>query len=397
MPEKYVRKTRQIDGKRYVAYGKSERDAQKKLEDMLFEVREQGQVLDGNTTVKKWSEEWIEVYVKPRDITAKSAAMYRQKLDKYIIPRIGSMKLKDVRDIHLQKLLNGANTSKSTAQKVKIVTQAMFKQARKSRLIAYDPAEDLSLPKAPEGKGRSITDFERKHILEVAQTHYAGLYVLTVLYCGLRPGECIALRWADIDLKNGTIRVTNAAESGNSSNIKDPKSAAGIRTVPIPAALLARYTAEKPKNGDLLPVFVQPKGRKRHTESSLNDFWNNFKRALDIHMGAEVYRNQIKKHCYEVNPMLETEEQWESLVPYCLRHTYGTDCQRAGVPLNVTKYLMGHSDVTVTANIYIDTTPDVIFSAVKSLDNLHDKSAKKGDENSEKNGENDAEAEKQVC
>lgn len=372
-----MRKTRQIDGKRYVAYAKTEREAQKKLEDMIFDVRAHGNVLSGDTTVKKWSEEWLSVYVNPRDITKKSSAMYRQKLDKYILPAIGSMRIKDVRDIHLQKLLNSANTSKSTAQKVKIVTQAMFKQARKSHLIAYDPAEDLTLPKAPEGKGRSITDFERKHILEVAKTHYAGLYVLTVLYCGLRPGECIALRWADIDTENGTLRVSNAAESGNSKNIKDPKSAAGIRSVPIPASLLSRYKAEKPKNGDLLPVFVQPKGKKRHTESSLNDFWNNFKRDLDMHMGAKVYRNQIIKHCFEVNPMLETEEQWETLVPYCLRHTYGTDCQRAGVPLNVTKYLMGHSDVKVTANIYIDTTPDVVYDAAKALDGLHKKSGEK--------------------
>ena len=80
-------------------------------------------------------------------------------------------------------------------------------------------------------------------------------------------------------------------------------------------------------------------------------------------MGAEVYRNQIIKHGWELHPLLESEEQWETLVPYCLRHTYCTDLQRAGVPINGAKYLMGHSDISVTANIYTDTTPDVVSAA----------------------------------
>jgi integrase len=365
----YVVKTKQVDGVRYKAYGKTEREAQRKLDDILFEVRQNGQKLDGNTTVKKWSKEWLEVYVDTRDITGKSAGMYHEKLKKYILPAIGSMKLKDVRDTHLKKVLNKANTSKSTAQKVKITMQAMFKQARKSRLIPYDPAEDLELPKAPVGQRHSITEYERKNILDVAEWHRGGLYVLLMLYCGLRPGECIALQWKDIDLTNGVIHVTKDLESGSTDNIKEPKSAAGIRDVPIPEKLLPRLN--KPKGGDFQYVLLQPKGRKRHTEGSLRCLWNNFKRELDIHMGAEVYRNQIVKHCYEKHPLKETEDCWNALVPYSLRHTYGTDLQRAGVPINVTKYLMGHSDISVTSNYYIDTTPDVLDSAVKALDKLH--------------------------
>ena len=109
------------------------------------------------------------------------------------------------------------------------------------------------------------------------------------------------------------------------------------------------------QRGPFEPVLIQPLGRKMHTHSSIGDAWNNFKRELDIYMGAEVYRSQI------IHSVVASD-----LVPYCLRHTYCTDLQRAGVPLNVAKYLMGHSDVSVTGNIYTDTTPDVIdFAAAK--------------------------------
>lgn len=78
-------------------------------------------------------------------------------------------------------------------------------------------------------------------------------------------------------------------------------------------------------------------------------------------MGAKVYRNQIIESVVA-----------EDLVPYCLRHTYCTDLQRAGVPLNVAKYLMGHSDISLTANIYTDTTPDVVNLASEKMRKFYD-------------------------
>lgn len=295
----------------------------------------------------------MDVYIKPKNITNKSIEMYQQKLNNYIIPEIGSMRLCDVRDTHLKRLLNKANTSFSTAQKVKIVVQAMFRQARKSRLIQYDPAEDLELPKAPKGTHRSITAPERAAIIEVAKQHYAGLYVLLLLYCGLRPGEAIALQWKDIDMNKHLVHVQKALESGTTGEIKGPKSESGNQDLPIPQILWEKIKSEQ--RGSFEPVLIQPLGRKMHTPSSIGDAWNNFKRELDIYMGAEVYRSQI------IHSVVALD-----LVPYCLRRTYCTDLQRAGVPLNVAKYLMGHSDVSVTGNIYTDTTPDVIdFAAAK--------------------------------
>lgn len=367
MPKKstydYVTKTLTYSGKRYYVRGKNEREALKKLVQLEKNLESGVKNLNEKTTVKKWAEEWMDVYVKPRDITQKSADMYQQKLSRYILPEIGSMKISDVKDTQLQKILNGANTSWSTAQKVKITLQAMFKQARKSRLIIFDPSEDLSAPKAPKGTHRSITGQERKAILEVAKYHHAGLFVLLMLYCGIRPGEAIALQWKDVGWEHHILHISKAIESGHTRAVKGPKSASGIRDVPIPDGLYARLLAEK--SGPFEPVLLQPVGKKQHTHDTIGAAWKNFKRELDIHMGATVYRNQIIKSVVA-----------DDLVPYCLRHTYCTDLQRAGVPLNVAKYLMGHSDVSVTANIYTETTPDVVNLAAVKMEkyycNSHD-------------------------
>ena len=77
---------------------------------------------------------------------------------------------------------------------------------------------------------------------------------------------------------------------------------------------------------------------------------------MDIAYGATVYRNQITKST--LSPDLE---------PYLLRHTFCTDCQAAGVPLNVAKELMGHSDISVTAKIYTHMVDEVFEQNRKRL------------------------------
>lgn len=77
--------------------------------------------------------------------------------------------------------------------------------------------------------------------------------------------------------------------------------------------------------------------------------------------GAKVYRNQVVEHG-------EPDELWNTLTPYCLRHTYCTDLQDAGVPINIAKYLMGHSDITVTANIYTHKTDNTLEIAASLIE-----------------------------
>jgi integrase len=133
-----------------------------------------------------------------------------------------------------------------------------------------------------------------------------------------------------------------ALESGSTDTFKAPKTEAGNRVVPIPEHLIPAFESQKgdPFSWVFTQVLAKNKG-KHHTESSLHGYWNNFKRHLDIDMGAKVYRNQI----------IESKVA-KDLTPYVLRHTFCTDLQTAGVPLNIAKELMGHEDITVTANIY---------------------------------------------
>ena len=280
--------------------------------------------------------------------------MYDEKYNGYIKRRIGHMKLRGVKDVHLQKILNEqSGMSKSHVEKLRRVMQELFSRARKSRLIVYDSSEDLTLPAVKDGSHRSITDEERAVILAVAENHPAGLWVLTLLYTGMRPGEAAALNWADIDFKRNEINIHSALESG-SNRIKAPKTEAGNRPIPMHMDLAWRL---KEKKGDpFSPVFTTKSGG-RHNSGSISRLWKSFKRAMNIHMGVKVVRNKLTADLVA-----------EDLTMYCLRHTFATDCARAGIPLETVRWLMGHSDISTTANIYQHQDNKVLHNAISMLD-----------------------------
>ena len=354
----YVRKSTRWEGKLYSVRGKNEAEAYEKLGKLKESLKRGERAVNENSTVDRWFSEWKELYKDSAELTAKSLSMYSQKYDGYIKPVIGKMKMRDVRDVHLQKILNAeAGMSFSHVSKLRLVIKALFSKARKSRLIPFDPSEDLTIPANKKRSRREITDEERDVLLHVANTHERGLWILTILYTGMRPGETAALQWRDIDFPANEIHVRKAIESG-SHEVKAPKTDAGERDIPIHSSLRPHLLASK---GDpLAPVFPSRHGAYPDADT-MQRWWRSLKRAIDIELGAVVYRNKIVESVVA-----------EDLTAYCLRHTFCTDLEAAGVPINVAKVLMGHSDITVTANIYTHKNKAVLHSGIATLETISD-------------------------
>lgn len=308
MTDQYYRKTFTVDGKRYTVYGKTPEEAAVKA-DRKKDLLSRG-YLDENMTVEDWAERWKQTFLRPKvrsagaikaqgTMTEKSFHMYEQMLRNWILPEIGHYKLKKIRDAHLQQILNNASgMSKSHLTKLRIVLQGLFGQAARSRLITFDPSDDLRLPAYTEGKRRSLQEWERSALLGADLSPQDSLLLRFLLWTGLRPSEAKALRWRDVDLAHGLIHVWQAVESGTDA-VADPKTAAGDRYVPIPPQL--RSVLEPGSPFDL--VFLH-NGRMM-TDSTLRTWW---------------------KRVMTASGLFDTD-----LTIYCLRHTYCTDLQQVGV------------------------------------------------------------------
>lgn len=216
--------------------------------------------------------------------------------------------------------------------------------------------ENCTLPKGKEPKHRrSLTDEERTLFLDACSQFDKGVVYLISYYCGLRPAEVRALRWQNIDFKAHTLTVTNRVD--DKGNLKPPKSKAGFRTIPIPDRLYARLN-KLPRN--IIPeAFVFGTGTQPQAKRNYQRGWQHTLRLMNITAGAQMYRNAI------ISPVID-----EDLSPYYLRHTYCTILAETGVPLKTAQYLMGHSSVELTANIYTHITPKLLKEATPLLQSI---------------------------
>ena len=415
----YVTKTFVYDGLQYKVRGKSEKEAIKKqieLETALKKglpvkqnAKKRGDTnrITGNISVRQYSDHWLKVYIRPRvrpaglpkdedgdTMTEKEYKMYPQKLE-YILDAVGDMKLKTVHRIDLQEILNAEaarGMSKSHCEKLKIVIHKMFHDAYESRIISDDPSQNLYLPYAKSSKRRAITEYERQKILEVAEWHRCGPWVRFLLNTGLRVSESAALKVSNIDFQKKIISVCESVESGTKV-LAPPKSAAGTREVPIRSDYLPelRKLVKGKQPSDY--VFTQMDGRSMMTSTVMTNNWRSFSRQVDLAMGAETTNHG---HIYDPNDIdgngvpkypdkngnpRNGHKIAPDLVPHCLRHTFCTELQKAGVPINIAKVIMGHSSIEMTARIYTHTDNADIQAVGKQLDQYYQEKKRQKNEN----------------
>ncbi|MBS5281009.1 MAG: site-specific integrase [Butyricicoccus pullicaecorum] len=355
MPKKLYTATFTFDGKRhYVRSSKSQREADKKAAAKLAELEAGRVILSPSTLVSDYAYEWLTTYQEP----AVSAAVYRAQkslVDRLIVPVVGRLRLRDVRPIQLQKIINAQpDKSKNYYVKLRNLIKAIFAQAVRDKLLTDNPAETLELPAAQDGTHRSLTDAERRAVLYAADWCSFGLFVQTCLWCGLRPQEAAALRYEDIDQINRRMHIRRALKADGT--VGETKSRAGVRVVPIPSQLWVRL---RPRLREGY-IMCDTRGQ-RMTKTSIRNAWRVFVQMVDIALGAEIGRNQ--RHVTVVESVIAPD-----LSLYCMRHTYCTDLQAAGVPINVARDLMGHSDISLTAKIYTHMRDDIMEDAAAKIE-----------------------------
>ena len=392
----YKRATITYDGKRYTARGKTQREADRRLREKISALQRMDGGITSSITVREWSDIWLETYIRPKvrepgkkkmtgTMQESSFQSKKQMVEQYILPAVGNVKLHNVTPAMLQKIINeDPFKSYSHVQKLRIATKQMFKQAWMERRIIFDPAANLEMPATEKNGHRILTENERTTFYQAAQKNRHGLLFRFLLATGIRPNELAALQVGDINLAEKTVHITTALEAG-SNVIAPPKTEAGIRYTiindtndPQIAEDIRRHIEGK-TDSDF--VFTKKDGGMM-TRMAVSSYWRSFTRDWDLLLGAE---HTPSGHIYDPadlayngtplypdpkNPAVPRNghKLADDLVPYCLRHTFGTDLVRSGIPLTTIQYVMGHSDIAVTANVYIEKDKS---DAIQALNTLH--------------------------
>lgn len=185
-----------------------------------------------------------------RNVRPRTLANYRLQVYKHISPALGRIKLKALTAAHVQGFYNAeldAGLAPSTVRYIHAVLHRALEQAIKWKLVAENVTEAVDLPKLEYVEPRTLSPKEARAFLRAAQDdRYEALFVVA-LTTGLRRGEILALRWADVGFEAGTLSVNRQVQrkrrdgSGNDEpglTFSQPKNKNGRRTVRLGAVAL---------------------------------------------------------------------------------------------------------------------------------------------------------------
>lgn len=323
-----------------------ERDARAALNETLTRLGRGEQVTDGRVTVGRFLlDEWLPSRrSKVRESTWQS---YRDALEGRVVPRVGGLRLASLTPKHVANLYDelereggrdprrGAGLSARTVRYTGMVLTRALDDAVKRGLIARNPAALVERPKPVAREMRTWTPAQARAFLESVEAD--RLRALWVLYltAGLRRGEALGLRWDDLDLDAGRLAVRRALVAvGYRVEWSQPKTERSRRVVAIDRETVGVLRAHRkaqaeerlaigPGYSDDGLVFAQVDGQPIHPDYVSKTF-DRLARAAEL-------------------PPIRLHD---------CRHTAATLLLDLGVPLKVVSERLGHSSISITADLY---------------------------------------------
>jgi integrase len=296
--------------------------------------------IKADQTIAAAADDWINNAVA-EGVERGTIHLYRSHVKCHIAPRIGSLKLAKLTREHIKRfrdsLLQGdSKLSPIMAHKVWISVKSMLKHARVAHL-----ADNLTIAKAkrvrPLESGTDIpTPAEVKRIIAAAGDDLKLSTLLRVAtLTGLRASELLGLRWRDVNLKAGEVKVRQRSDRYRA--IGAPKSAAGVRTIPIGPDLVLALTKWKlacPK-GEADAVFPTRDGIVQHYQNAM--------RGINAAMVKAGVVDKAGDPKYGLHAFRHFFASW------CLNRK--ADGGRE-LPPKLVQTWMGHSSIKVTMDIY---------------------------------------------
>ena len=294
-------------------------------------------------TFETWANKWLDTYKKGVVKEHTYNFTYKSNVEKYLIPYFGKAHISKIQQIDIQKYFNqvehnGEPLAKSTLDKHKMILKSIFDAAIDNDLCYKNPVKNIKYQRVAESEERiAYTKEEANKCEEYAQQH-GRKDVVIMLNTGVRRSELLGLKWSDIDFSNKIMHIERAVTQTKGKIIIDrPKTKTSIRAIPMPEALteyLKQFVGETDS-------FIIGSGKK---PVSVSTYAKHFK----------LFMKQMSE-----------ETELPELSPHELRHTYGTTLRENGVDIYTIQKVMGHSDISVTAAIYVHNDLEVLRREMK--------------------------------
>lgn len=352
------------NGQRRSFYARTERAAKRKADDALRDY-EDGLTRRGEKlTVADYMRDWLDTTAQDR-VRPSTLRSYRSLTEHHIIPAIGHIRLRELDATDVNRMLAGivrGKASPTTGNRVRATLRTALASAVKARMIR-DNAAALSDPRT-ERKARiePLTADQARKLLEVTRDDWMGPLLTVALATGLRQGELLALRWQDIDLDlrflsvSRTLTWQSDGDGTRRAVFSDPKTPQSRRRVPLTTQAIEAFTRQRDVVIELEQKATVARWRPLPGEDLV------FVSTVGTPLNGVNVTHRVQKIMERAGlPRKRFHD---------LRHSTAALLLSQGVDIFTVKEILGHSQITLTANTYGHLTDELAEDAASRLEAL---------------------------
>ena len=361
---------------KYVTFRGTKRKAQEELTRLLGQRNDGSYVEPTKMTVAQYLNHWLEADIDRR-VAARTAARYREIVEKNIIPKLGHVPVRKLTAVHIeafeaelqregwvkarakQEIKEGEEApiqekrglSAQTALHVHRTLSQALGHAVRLGVLFKNPARQVKPPRPPSREIKILDKNEITTLLNAAKA--VGLYVpvLVAVTTGMRRGELLALRWCDIDPTAALLTVNQSLERIKGKfGFKSPKTKTSRRTITLPTITvqaLARHLTEQHEARLKLGLGRDPRGLV-------------FARPDGQPMDADTLTKAFRR--------LVASAKVTPITFHGLRHTHISHLLMEGFHAKVVSERAGHAHVNITLGVYAAYIPSMQTDVARRVD-----------------------------
>ena len=338
-------------------YGDTRRQVADRLAGALRDTKLGLALTEDQITVGQFLDTWLVEVAKPklRPLTYRS---YESIVGEHLKPVFGRTRLAKLRPTAIQRYLNAVGDdglNPHTVRNIRAVLRTALALAQRWGLISQNPASLVELPRMPSTEIAPLTRTEARQMVSALKgDRLEALYTLT-LTLGLRQGEALGLRWSDVDFEASTINVEATLQRyGRSYHLNEPKSRRSRRRLPLPPSLVNRLLRHRT---------LQLEDRLRAGSAWSTNQWDLvFLTERGRPLSGPTVTRRLQRLLVQAGlPKKRFHD---------LRHSAASFMLAEGVPMRVITEILGHSDASLTANVYAHVAPELQREATDRVGRL---------------------------
>lgn len=315
----------------------TKRVADARLTEWLSELDHGTAVDTSKMTVSEFLSHWLDVAAKPK-VRATTLQGYKYTIDKYLIPRLGSVRVQALTTAQIDACLAGMMNDGIGVRTRQLCYTRLVQALAQGEIwgtVSRNVATRAQKPKSTPKQIEPWTAEQARLFLDkAANDYYAPLWQLAAA-TGARRGELLGLRWQDFDDVEGTVRIVQAvAVLKTKPVIQAPKSRAALRTITIPEEVVELLKAHR---------LAQQPIRERAGEA-----WADNNLIFCTGLGTPLNPSNVLR---AFQRLLDAADVPNARL-HDVRHMYASLRFKAGDPIHAIQRDLGHSRASMTLDVY---------------------------------------------